>query len=105
MKKRIVVTVFVCMAFVSMLRLAHLVIFPARAMDVGVRQIEDDAMPFYEVQTFSIGRGIFMSTVVCVFLALLALMWRKPIKHLIEGANREDNQTNHGDDGSRPADS
>jgi regulator of protease activity HflC (stomatin/prohibitin superfamily) len=89
MKTRVIFSVILLVALVSINKLAHLTLFPSRAMDVAVRQLEDDAVPFYEVQTFTWGRIAFTSMIVGVFLLLLSLIWRKQIKHLAIEGNRE----------------
>jgi hypothetical protein len=85
MKFRIILTCLFLLALLGMNVLADTVLFPIRAMDVGVGQLEDDYTPFAEVQTFNTSRRVFTEIVVWTISVLLTLTWYKPVRNLIGG--------------------
>lgn len=79
MKVRIVLSVIFVALSLFVNNMTVKVLFPIRAMDIGVRQLEDDVAPFAEIQTFALSKSIFALVLVCSLVTALVLLWYKPI--------------------------
>jgi len=79
MTGRIIATIVCLLMLFCVNTFATKVMFPIRAMDVGVRQLEDSNVPFAEVQTFEASRKLFSIVVFGIIGTMLVLMWYKPI--------------------------
>jgi len=84
MKVRIFLSVMFVFLVLFTRNIAEKVLFPVRAMDIGVRQLEDSIAPFVEIQTFMLSKIILSFGLVCILAVVLVLLWYKPIKNFLK---------------------